>query len=357
MEFRCILSWSIVGGLGWRRAGKVLFRQSFCSVASISELKNPVTFSKHVTNVPPRKNNNELTWKCDKTVVNCRYKDGNGKLPVKVNVFDNHLGHNAPTVVMLLGLSGSGEDFRPMVDVFTSAGIRCIAPELPGFGDSVISRSDIYRLDFTSVGQSQMLIDILREIDIERVDSLVAHSAASWLAVRYGSTCQNVKSLSLINPMSIRPNKAMRPYLWTKLVGATARNTSLWPIVDSYIEIGARRSGFKIPSHERRQMFVSLETVSTVDFDLITDDVKALRENRLPVFMAWSRNDKMIEEKLSRDLLNTLGMPTENDVSGDHPGQNQLRKELVFESGGHALHKKQAYSVSEHIISMLSSLL
>ena len=37
-----------------------------------------------------------------------------------------------------------------------------------GFGDSVISRSDIYRLDFTSVGQSQMLIDILREIDIER---------------------------------------------------------------------------------------------------------------------------------------------------------------------------------------------
>ena len=132
MEFRCILSWSVVSGLGRRRAGKALFRRSFCSVASISELKNPVTFPKHVTNVPPRKNNNELTWKCDKTVVHCRYKDGNGKLPVKVNVFDNHLGHNAPTVVMLVGLSGSGEDFRPMVDVFTSAGIRCIAPELPG---------------------------------------------------------------------------------------------------------------------------------------------------------------------------------------------------------------------------------
>ena len=58
----------------------------------------------------------------------------------------------------------------------------------------------------------------------------------------------------------------------------------------------------------------------------ITDDVKALRENRLPVFMAWSRNDKMIEEKLSRDLLNTLGMPTENDVSGDHPGTIFLQR-------------------------------
>ena len=127
MEFRCILSWSAVNGLGRNKARTALFRHSFCSVASISELKNPVTFPK----VPPRKNN-ELTWKCDKTIVHCRYKDGNGKLPVKVNVFDNHLGHNAPTVVMLVGLSGSGEDFRPMVDVFTSAGIRCIAPELPG---------------------------------------------------------------------------------------------------------------------------------------------------------------------------------------------------------------------------------
>lgn len=40
----------------------------------------------------------------------------------------------------------------------------------------------------------------------------------------------------------------------------------------------------------------------------VTEDVKAIREKRLPLFVAWSRNDKMIEEKLSRDLVNTLGM-------------------------------------------------
>lgn len=45
-------------------------------------------------------------------------------------------------------------------------------------------------------------------------------------------------------------------------------------------------------------------------FDLmqVTEDVIAIREKRLPVSVAWSRNDKMIEEKLSRDLLNTLGI-------------------------------------------------
>lgn len=37
--------------------------------------------------------------------------------------------------------------------------------------------------------------------------------------------------------------RAMRPYAWTKLVGAAARNRVFWPVVDSYIEIGARRSG------------------------------------------------------------------------------------------------------------------
>lgn len=31
--------------------------------------------------------------------------------------------------------------------------------------------------------------------------------------------------------------------MWTKLVGAAARNRVLWPVVDSYIEVGARRSG------------------------------------------------------------------------------------------------------------------
>lgn len=40
----------------------------------------------------------------------------------------------------------------------------------------------------------------------------------------------------------------------------------------------------------------------------VTEDVIAIREKRLPVSVAWSRNDKMIEEKLSRDLLNTLGI-------------------------------------------------
>lgn len=40
--------------------------------------------------------------------------------------------------------------------------------DISGFGDSEISRSDIYRLDFTSAGQSQMLIDILKEIDVGR---------------------------------------------------------------------------------------------------------------------------------------------------------------------------------------------
>lgn len=40
----------------------------------------------------------------------------------------------------------------------------------------------------------------------------------------------------------------------------------------------------------------------------VTEDVISIREKRLPVSVAWSRNDKMIEEKLSRDLLNTLGI-------------------------------------------------
>lgn len=75
-------------------------------------------------------------------------------------------------------------------------------------------------------------------------------------------------------------------------------------------------------NHEVLDVYIH-SVIATLKF---TDGVKALRENRLPVFMAWSRNDKMIEEKLSRDLLSTLGMHTEKGVPGDHPGTMFLQR-------------------------------
>lgn len=361
----CIRSGLLLRGRCRIVIGRVSSGRRFCAVASNSVIRrdsNTCTKSSDEQlgdESDVSRKNNKLTWQPSKIVVHCRYKNGNGKLPVEVNVFDNQLGHRAPTVVMLLGLVGSGEDFRSMVTYLSSAGIRCVAPEIPGFGDSLISRPDIYNLDFTSFGQSQMLADILDEKGITRVDGVISHSAASWVAVRFGASVQNVRSLTLINPMSIRPNKAMRPYIWTKLVGAAARNRVFWPVVDSYIEIGARRSGFKIPAHKQRQKFVGLETVSTVDFNAVKEDVKTLREKHLPVFVAWSRNDKMIEDRLSRDLLSTLGMHQEIKVKENQAlgGSTTYKRELVFESGGHVLHQKHAKSISENIIAMLQSVL
>lgn len=106
----------------------VSLERRFCAVASSSVLRTcRESFGAESQNV-----NEKLTWQPNKIVVQCRYKNGNGKLPVEVNVFDNELGHDTPTVVMLLGLVGTGDDFRPMVTYLSSAGIRCVAPEIPG---------------------------------------------------------------------------------------------------------------------------------------------------------------------------------------------------------------------------------
>ncbi|XP_048777604.2 uncharacterized protein LOC125681504 isoform X2 [Ostrea edulis] len=319
MKLHYILSRTLCSGLcGEWNILPVSFKRTFSALSSNAVLINQEVDKFDVANksnvAPLQKDSIDWKWQSSKTVVQCKYKNGKGMLPVEVNVFDNHLGSDAPTVVMLLGLSGSGDDFKDMVTFLSSAGIRCVAPEIPGFGDSEISRSDIYRLDFTSAGQSQMLIDILKEIDVGR---------------------------------------AMRPYAWTKLVGATARKEKLWPIADSYINIGARRSGFKIPQHKKRQMFVSLETVSTVDFDLVKQDAKTIQEKRLPAFVAWSQNDKMIEESLTRHLLSLLDV--QENVSTKP--QSRYTKEVVFNNGGHVLHRKQAKSLSENIISMLQQIL
>lgn len=108
----------------------------FCAVASSSVLRtcrenNPKSSDERL-GAGSQNVNKKLTWQPNKIVVQCRLKNGNSKLPVEVNVFDNELGHGAPTLVMLLGLVGSGEDFRSMVTYLSSAGIRCVAPEIPG---------------------------------------------------------------------------------------------------------------------------------------------------------------------------------------------------------------------------------
>lgn len=76
--------------------------------------------------------------------------------------------------------------------------------------------------------------------------------------------------------------RAMRPYVWTKLVGAAARNRVLWPVVDSYIEVGARRSGIIV-------LCVICFTITLITFTLIT--LRQNKQNWLHVYAFYMKND------------------------------------------------------------------
>jgi hypothetical protein len=94
----------------------VSIKRTFSALSSnavlIDQEENKSDFPHKQSASPPQNDNTDLKWRSSKMTVCCRYKNGKGVLPVEVNVYDNHLGDNAPTVVMLLGLSGSGEDFK-----------------------------------------------------------------------------------------------------------------------------------------------------------------------------------------------------------------------------------------------------
>lgn len=128
----CIRAGLLLRGRCRMVGGGVSLERRFCAVASSSVLRTCRASSDERFEAESQNVNKKLTWQPNKIVVQCRHKNGNGKLPVEVNVFDNELGHDAPTVVMLLGLVGSGDDFRSMVTYLSSAGIRCVAPEIPG---------------------------------------------------------------------------------------------------------------------------------------------------------------------------------------------------------------------------------
>lgn len=137
MKLHYILSRTLCSGLcGEWNILHVSFKRTFSALSSNAVLINQEVDKFDVANksnvAPLQKDSIDWKWQSSKTVVQCKYKNGKGMLPVEVNVFDNHLGSDAPTVVMLLGLSGSGDDFKDMVTFLSSAGIRCVAPEIPG---------------------------------------------------------------------------------------------------------------------------------------------------------------------------------------------------------------------------------
>jgi len=97
-------------------------------------------------------------------------------------------------IVWIHGLSGSWQNWLENLPVFAEAGFRCLALDLPGFGQSPMPRDEI-----TITGYGALVNELLEELEIPAA-SIVGNSMGGFIASELAICCpQRVQRLVLVS--------------------------------------------------------------------------------------------------------------------------------------------------------------
>jgi pimeloyl-ACP methyl ester carboxylesterase len=190
-----------------------------------------------------------------------------------------------------------------------AAGIRVIAPSLPGFG-----RSDAPPLHKLTLGEyAARVAALLDAIEIEKPAFVVGHSFGGGVAIRLASDRPDlVRSLTLINTVGGGPGKgaglANRSWLqWA--VGAAGELSPR-----DLIRVAPQAARDFIPNALRRPVTLAV-TVGVALSASLADQAAGLIASGLPVLFVWSDRDKLIAPGAFESMRGEL---TNYSVPGRH---------------------------------------
>ena len=192
----------------------------------------------------------------------------------------------------------------------TRAGIRVIAPALPGFGGS----SGISPLGLSIDAYAARVAAFVDALDLGKPVFVMGHSLGGGVAIRLAATRPDlVRSLTLVNSVggapSGRSGMSARPW-WRWAAGALgeAHPRSLGPgvVVDVLRDL--------VPNVVRAPLgsFVSAYRALSAD---LARDAQALVADGLPVLFVWGDRDRLITPGAFAEIANDM---TPEVVAGRH---------------------------------------
>lgn len=236
-----------------------------------------------------------------------------------------------PTVVMIHGAPGTFRDFRYMIPLLQKQNVRVIGINLPGFAGSRILDTENYYDHISALPAVASTYEALQAIcgQDEHVfvlgHSFGGHAAIHLTDLNEDRQKLNVKGLALLASAGFWPHKALQ----------ARTNAITWVMLRSkidFLESAAKQfvkwiyvKMLRFPDNAPADYFVAgIVRCVTADFSLVKIQVKRLRT--LPSFLAWARDDIMMEEQLFLDV-----------AAECHPGPR-----FAFEKGGHNIQKTKA---------------
>ena len=136
---------------------------------------------------------------------------------------------SAPPMILIHGFAASNLVWSKVFLEFAAAGYRVIAPDLPGYGYSAKPR----HLDYTIAGQAEMVVNFLRQLEIERaifLGSSYGGAIAATIALDHPELVEKLIMVGAVN--NNRPTR----YLLMRLFGSPIIGDVLSPLL-----VGSRR--------------------------------------------------------------------------------------------------------------------
>jgi pimeloyl-ACP methyl ester carboxylesterase len=194
-------------------------------------------------------------------------------------------------LLFLHGWGMSPRAYARAVTPLCRAGIRVIAPALPGFGGSTAPALRHVSLD-EYASRVAAFADVL---DLGRPAFVMGHSLGGGVAIRLASTRPDlVRSLTLLNSVGgapgVRTGMTSRPW-WQWAVGAFAE-------ADPRLLFSSRQVVYDVvrdfvPNIARRPVTAALTAYLALSADL-ADDAQRLVDDGLPVLFVWGDRDRLI---------------------------------------------------------------
>ncbi|KAH7967662.1 hypothetical protein HPB52_001539 [Rhipicephalus sanguineus] len=231
-----------------------------------------------------------------------------------------------PVVVILTGAPGSYTDFVHLIPFLDRNGVDVVAPAWPG-----------------------------------TADMLVAHSSGAYPAMRL--ICREdglkVKSLTLLAPAGYSQINVMRPGWFTSLLSRLYQQ----PLTQRMVNTLALAFLVATRHPLRRDIdnvLLAMKAMLYADKAQFKKDAEVVAARKLPVLVAISDNDKLIDLPVSLETVGILGGSPESTWYYDHERRLKKRgngngsiKTLRFEKGTHYLFTRCADVINDEILDLL----
>jgi len=212
-------------------------------------------------------------------------------------------------LVFLHGWGMTPRAYVPAVTPLTRAGIRVVAPALPGFGGS-----DAPSLRSLGIDEyADRVAAFMDAIGLDKPAFVMGHSLGGGVGIRLAARRPDlVRSLTLVNSVGGTPGRSgMRAGSWWRWAAGALGEVHPRALTPSMVS-GVVRD--VVPNLLRRPVTSAITALVALTADL-SDDARMLVDDGLPVLFVWGDRDRLITPGAFAEIAND--MPPEV-VAGRH---------------------------------------